>query len=73
MRDHLLEKIELLRQQMVKTGLELGLDHPEVMGYSKQIDCLHNELMELDLIQVKTKRTKKPYRFYILENQANFA
>lgn len=73
MRDNLLEKIELLRQQMVKLGLECGLDHPEVMEYSRKIDQLHNELMELDLNVSKTVRKKKPYRFYILENQANFA
>ncbi|WP_134684129.1 aspartyl-phosphate phosphatase Spo0E family protein [Brevibacillus migulae] len=73
MRDDLLEKIELLRLQMVKTGLEYGLDHPDVLAYSKMIDELHNELMELDFTLAKTGRKKKPYRFYILENTANFA
>jgi len=72
-RDDLLEKIELLRLQMVKTGLEYGLDHPDVLKYSKMIDELHNELMELDLSLAKTGRKKKSYRFYILENTANFA
>jgi uncharacterized coiled-coil DUF342 family protein len=73
MRDTLLEKIELLRQKMVKIGLECGLDHPDVLKYSKQIDELHNELMGLDQELSKAERKKTPYRFYILENRANFA
>nr|WP_206529818.1 aspartyl-phosphate phosphatase Spo0E family protein [Brevibacillus sp. SYP-B805] len=71
--DKLLEKIELLRQQMVKIGVEYGLDHPDVLKYSKQIDELHNELMGLDHGLPKADRKKKPYRFYLLENRANFA
>jgi hypothetical protein len=73
MRDKLLEKIELLRQHMVKIGLELGLDHPEVLECSKQIDQLHNELIQIDHLSEAGKNKKKPYRFYILENKANFA
>jgi uncharacterized coiled-coil DUF342 family protein len=74
MRDVLLEKIELLRQHMVKIGLELGLDHPEVLEYSKKIDQLHNELIQIDhSLSEAGKNKKKPYRFYILENKAYFA
>lgn len=73
MREALLEKIELLRQQMVKIGLECGLDHPDVLEYSKRIDQLHNELMEIDHGLSKVVKKKKPYRFYILENKAFFA
>jgi len=73
MRDKLLEKIELLRQQMVKIGIEHGLDHPEVLLYSKKIDELHNELMRMDQGLSKASRKRKPYRFYIMESKAHFA
>ncbi|MET3292571.1 Spo0E family sporulation regulatory protein-aspartic acid phosphatase [Brevibacillus fluminis] len=74
MREKLLEKIELLRQQMVKLGLECGLDHPDVLECSKQIDRLHNELLQMDHGSSKGKALNtKPYRFYILESKMNFA
>ncbi len=73
MRELLLEKIELLRQQMVALGLECGLNHPKVLEYSQKIDQLHNELNQLDHGLSKTEKNKKPYRFYILENKAFFA
>lgn len=75
MRDILLENIELLRQRMVNFGLEFGLDHPKVLEYSMQIDRLHNELNDIDhsLSQVEDISNKKPYRFYLRENQAHFA
>ncbi|QRG66841.1 aspartyl-phosphate phosphatase Spo0E family protein [Brevibacillus choshinensis] len=73
MRDVLLEKIELLRQRMVNMGLEFGLDHPEVLEYSIQIDELHNELNQIDHGLSKVGTNKKPYRFYLLENKAYFA
>ncbi|GAA4723127.1 aspartyl-phosphate phosphatase Spo0E family protein [Brevibacillus fulvus] len=73
MRDKLLEKIELLRQQMVKIGLECGLDHPDVLEYSKRIDQLHNQLIEMDHSLSKVESKSKTYGFYILENKANFA
>ncbi|GED71263.1 hypothetical protein BRE01_49650 [Brevibacillus reuszeri] len=74
MRDVLLEKIELLRQRMVNIGLEFGLDHPEVLEYSIQIDQLHNELNQIDHHNLsKAGSRKNPYRFYLLENKAFFA
>lgn len=74
MREILLEKIELLRQQMVQVGLECGLDHPEVLEYSKKIDQLHNELNYIDhSLSKELVRNKQPYRFYLLETKANFA
>jgi len=73
MRDVLLEKIELLRQRMVNIGLEFGLDHPEVLEYSIQIDQLHNELNQIDHNLSKAGNRKKQYRFYLLENKAFFA
>lgn len=72
MRDVLLEKIEHLRQRMVNMGLEFGLDHPEVLEYSMQIDQLHNELNQIDHNLSKASR-KKTYRFYLTENNAFFA
>ncbi|MFD2370356.1 Spo0E family sporulation regulatory protein-aspartic acid phosphatase [Brevibacillus sp. GCM10020057] len=73
MRDVLLEKIELLRQRMVNTGTQFGLDHPEVLEYSIQIDQLHNELNQIDHSLSKAGSSKNPYRFYLLENKAFFA
>ncbi len=69
MREKLLEKIELLRQQMVKIGLESGLDHPDVLEYSRKIDQLHNALLEMEYQSKK----KKPYRLFVFENKAHFA
>ncbi|MFY0544758.1 Spo0E family sporulation regulatory protein-aspartic acid phosphatase [Brevibacillus sp. H7] len=75
MRELLLEKIELLRQQMVKIGLECGLNHPQVLEYSQRIDQLHNELNQMDqgLSKAVKNKHKQPYRFYILESKAHFA
>jgi hypothetical protein len=73
LRELLLEKMELLRQQMVKIGLECGLDHPKVLEYSQRIDQLHNELNQMDQGLSKAEKPKKRHRFYILENQANYA
>ncbi|ATF15334.1 Spo0E family sporulation regulatory protein-aspartic acid phosphatase [Brevibacillus porteri] len=73
MRDVLLEKIELLRQRMVYMGLEFGLDHPDVLEYSIQIDQLHNELNQIDHSLSKAGNRKKAYRFYLMENNAHFA
>lgn len=73
MRDVLLEKIELLRQRMVYMGLEFGLDHPDVLEYSIQIDQLHNELNQIDHNLSKAGNRKKAYRFYLMENNAHFA
>ncbi|EJL31987.1 aspartyl-phosphate phosphatase Spo0E family protein [Brevibacillus sp. BC25] len=73
MRDVLLKKIELLRQRMVNMGLEFGLDHPDVLEYSIQIDQLHNELNQIDHSLSKAESRKKSYRFYLMENNAHFA
>ena len=73
MRDVLLENIELLRQRMVKMALEFGLDHPEVLEYSIQIDRLHNELNEMDYPLSVVEKNKKPYKFYLLDSKAHFA
>ncbi len=73
MREKLLEKIELLRQQMVTLGLECGLNHPDVLRYSKEIDKLHNELLQIDHSLSKGAVKYKPYRFYIMESKVNFA
>ncbi|USG66833.1 aspartyl-phosphate phosphatase Spo0E family protein [Brevibacillus ruminantium] len=73
MREVLLEKIELLRQRMVSMGLEFGLDHPEVLEYSKQIDQLHNELNQIDHNLSKVGKKNPAYCFYFLDQKAHFA
>ncbi|MGD8192098.1 Spo0E family sporulation regulatory protein-aspartic acid phosphatase [Brevibacillus ginsengisoli] len=74
MRDKLLEKIELLRQQMIEIGLERGLDHPEVLECSQKIDQLHNELLELDKNEVKSNKLKRNYySLFLYESRAHFA
>lgn len=72
-REKVLEKIELLRQRMVVIGLEHGLDHPDVLDCSRQIDELHNELLRLDTLIAQNQNGKKPYRLFVLEKHANFA
>ncbi|MCM3145052.1 aspartyl-phosphate phosphatase Spo0E family protein [Brevibacillus sp. MER 51] len=54
-------------------GLEFGLDHPDVLEYSIQIDQLHNELNQIDHSLSKAGNRKKAYRFYLMENNAHFA
>lgn len=71
MRDKLLEKIELLRQQMIEIGLERGLDSPEVLECSQKIDQLHNKLLELDKNEKPLKRNV--YSFFLYESRAHFA
>lgn len=41
--DELLIKIELLRHVMQSLGLKKGIDHPEVLSISQQLDVLINE------------------------------
>lgn len=36
------EKIEKLRSEMVTLGMELGLNHPDVIQKSHELDSLHN-------------------------------
>lgn len=74
MRDKLLEKIELLRQQMVTVGLEQGLNHPDVLLYSQKIDQLHNVLLKMDKkLLLKAGGNTHRYRIFIREGKANFA
>ncbi len=48
MREKLIDEMELLRKQMMKIGMECGLDHPDVILYSQKIDELHNVLLKID-------------------------
>ncbi len=74
MREKILERIELLRHQMIAIGLEHGLDHPEVLQYSQKIDQLHNKLLELDKSELKSKQLKRNYyTFFLCESRAHFA
>ena len=43
----LLEQLEVLREKMIKTGLEQGLQNTETIKISKQLDDLLNEYERL--------------------------
>ena len=43
----LLEQLEVLREKMIKTGLEQGLQNMETIKISKQLDDLLNEYERL--------------------------
>lgn len=43
----LLEQLEVLREKMIKTGLEQGLQNTETIEISKQLDALLNEYVRL--------------------------
>ncbi|WP_019123752.1 aspartyl-phosphate phosphatase Spo0E family protein [Brevibacillus massiliensis] len=73
MREWLLEKIELLRQQMMEIAAEFGMDHPDVLRYSQEIDKLHNIFMELELASKKKLQRRGQNSFFILEARAAFA
>lgn len=53
-----LDRIEMLRKKMIKTGMALGLDHPKVLEYSREIDRSHNRVLEL-----MQKKVKQPLVF----------
>lgn len=38
-----IEQVELLREKMIKTGMEQGLQNAETLKISRQIDALLNE------------------------------
>ncbi|MFC7394293.1 Spo0E family sporulation regulatory protein-aspartic acid phosphatase [Scopulibacillus cellulosilyticus] len=40
--DDIYQKIEQLRQLMIQTANQLGLNHPKVLCYSRKIDDLYN-------------------------------
>ncbi|MFM1653669.1 Spo0E family sporulation regulatory protein-aspartic acid phosphatase [Brevibacillus sp. B_LB10_24] len=73
MRESLLEKIEHLRQQMMEIAAEFGMDHPDVLRYSQEIDKLHNMLMELENAARKKPHRRATNSLFILEVQAAFA
>ncbi|PCN42772.1 aspartyl-phosphate phosphatase Spo0E family protein [Brevibacillus sp. 7WMA2] len=71
MREQLLEKMELLRQQMVEIGTRYGLHHPEVLRCSREIDLLHNQLLQME--KEVTFCNDKPFHLHIFENRTHFA
>ncbi|MBM7646078.1 hypothetical protein JOD45_002303 [Scopulibacillus daqui] len=40
-------KIEQLRQMMIQTADQLGLNHPKVLCYSRKIDDLYNMIFRI--------------------------
>lgn len=39
------EQLEKLREKMITTAKDLGINHPLVLKYSKEIDKEHNKLL----------------------------
>jgi hypothetical protein len=39
------KQIEMLRVQMIEAAMDLGLNHPNVLQYSQQIDEKHNKIL----------------------------
>ncbi len=46
-----IEVIEELREKMVATALILGINHPQVLWYSQQIDEKHNDILKHTLYE----------------------
>ncbi|MCQ6268000.1 aspartyl-phosphate phosphatase Spo0E family protein [Fictibacillus sp. WQ 8-8] len=42
------EQIEVLRQEMIKTADLFGLNHPQVLSYSRKIDETHNLILKIE-------------------------
>ncbi|MDN4526822.1 aspartyl-phosphate phosphatase Spo0E family protein [Fictibacillus fluitans] len=42
------EQLEHLRQQMIDTANSLGLNHPQVLNYSRKIDETHNMILKME-------------------------
>ncbi|MFC5629361.1 Spo0E family sporulation regulatory protein-aspartic acid phosphatase [Aliibacillus thermotolerans] len=40
------EYLEVLREKMIMTAKDLGMSHPLVLKYSKEIDKEHNKLLD---------------------------
>jgi hypothetical protein len=51
--DRCLDKLELLRQEMLLAAKRHGLNHPLVLTYSEQIDDIHNDLMRKGQCPIK--------------------
>jgi hypothetical protein len=41
-----LQQIEELREKMISTALEYGINHPKVLWYSQKIDEKHNCILK---------------------------
>ncbi|MFN7251815.1 MAG: aspartyl-phosphate phosphatase Spo0E family protein [Anaerobacillus sp.] len=41
-----LQQIEELREKMISTALEYGMNHPKVLWYSQKIDEKHNYILK---------------------------
>ncbi|RBW71301.1 aspartyl-phosphate phosphatase Spo0E family protein [Bacillus taeanensis] len=44
-----LQEFERLRKKMIRTAMLLGMDHPDVLKYSQELDKLHNILLKKQL------------------------
>jgi hypothetical protein len=42
-----IEQLESLRNKMIQTANTFGIQHPNVLKYSKKIDETHNKIMQL--------------------------
>ncbi|MFB4260081.1 MULTISPECIES: Spo0E family sporulation regulatory protein-aspartic acid phosphatase [Shouchella] len=43
-----LERLESLRAKMLIAAKQYGMSHPIVLTYSKEIDLIHNYLLEME-------------------------
>ncbi|MDN4072365.1 MULTISPECIES: aspartyl-phosphate phosphatase Spo0E family protein [Fictibacillus] len=46
--NHYNEQIEVLREKMIQTAGLFGLNHPEVLSYSRKIDETHNLILKIE-------------------------
>lgn len=42
------QKIERLREKMIHTATNWGLNHPQVLNYSRKIDETHNLILRME-------------------------
>lgn len=40
------QQLEMLREKMIVKALKNGLDHPDVLKYSQEVDKKHNYIMK---------------------------
>lgn len=68
MEREILKLMEQMRLQMVKSGLELGFEHPLVLEYSQRLDRLH-------ILWLRRQRRKqnKTCEGFIRERRARYA
>jgi len=54
-----LEQLELLREKMIETGMQYGLQDAKTIKISRQLDALLNEYANFEKVEYNSMRIEK--------------